>query len=232
MESFDQFDLVAYIAPGAIVIIGLYAAFPDTKLLKGLPGGDATLAVAFVFLSYAVGHIIVAIGHALEAWFEQGGRILRTLLRRSKGSQWPVPHITEDQTARFENLVSARLSHANPKALFSYGDQRRGTLCRQIYADVTASGHAARVDVYNRLGNFYNGLTTALVVVFVAFFIKYRHENTAVYGLVLVFAALIVGTIFRARNYRKLYISELLGQFLLLPTVGPDDLRREASAGH
>jgi hypothetical protein len=217
LGSFDQFDLVAYLAPGAIVLIGLAISFNSPKP----PYGDATLAVAFIFLAYAVGHIVTSMGGLLQ----------HTVSRRSgeRDSKWPLPHIGEDQLSRFKSLITARLSRNDPTELFPDDARRRGHLSRQLYADVAASGRAGRMDVYNRLGSFYRGMTVSLVVISIGFVYhlavlggstELRRELSIATVLCLIFA---YGTYIQSQRFRSYYNSELLEQFLLLPMVNLDD---------
>lgn len=217
LGSFDQFDLVAYLAPGAIVLIGLAVAFNAPKP----PYGDATLAVAFVFLAYAVGHIVTSMGGVLQY-------TLRRLFRK-RVPKWPLPHIGEDQLPRFKSLITVRLSRNDPAKLFPDDARRFGHLARQLYADVAANGRAGRIDVYNRLGSFYRGMTVSLLVISIGFVYhlsllggstESRRELSVTTVLCLVLA---YGTYVQSQRFRSYYNTELLEQFLLLPIVDPDD---------
>lgn len=222
MGSFDQFEIVAYLAPGAIVLIAYAAIWPITKP----PYGDATIAVAFTVASYAVGRIVGAVAAALQAMlFRQRGP--RALGGRPSGG-WLLDRLAEDQIERFIILLQTRLVRTIPKeGIGALQTREWNTISRQIYVDVGANSGASRVDIFNRLFNFYRGLGMSVVVIACMIFARaLQVHNWSLLTYVAIPGALALVCISQMRSFNRLYTSELLQRFLLLPARSPDDSRQ------
>ncbi|MGB8910581.1 MAG: hypothetical protein WCC84_17690 [Candidatus Cybelea sp.] len=170
MGSFDQFDLVAYLVPGALILISYALLWP---LTEDLPYGDATIAVAVAIISYALGHICAAISRAARG----GCRNLPGQKQRSRKSddEWLKAGLDDDQWPRFAELIQTRLSRTlTDTTRLNSGWPKLG---RQIYADIAAHGRAKRLDAYRRAQSFYGTLQVAVVIIGVMIATKASQSN-------------------------------------------------------
>jgi hypothetical protein len=215
VDKFDQFDFVAYLAPGALILISYGVLWPPGKLSYG----DATIAVAFAITSYVLGHICAAVGVA--AW-----RLYRKwrglqLSPRISDEGWLTPGLDRGQWSRFVQLIRTRL--CRPLITTDALDPEWWNLARQIYADVAAKGGAKRLDAYTRLLNFYRAFQVALIVIALMVAIKAHQSGNTMLLLWAPLGAMAAACSWQIREYDGYYTRELIQRFLLLPLASPDD---------
>jgi len=218
VDKFDQFDFIAYLAPGGLLLLAYCILWRP----HSLPFGDATTAVAFAIASYAVGHMAGALGAALELLIFR--RIGPRALAGKNSEAWIVRNLDSDQTERFIALLETRLLRVVPGHELKNIDYRHWrNIARQIYIDTASQGRARRVDIFNRLYAFYRGLAAAssITVLMLVVFSLERWDLSPLWYLIPLLAV-VGGCASQMRSFTRLYTSELLQQFLLLPKNSPD----------
>jgi hypothetical protein len=219
VDRFDQFDFVAYLAPGALILISYAMLWPPSNNLK-LPFGDATIAVALAIASYMLGRICSAIGAAAWDWYcmlpSQKAHL------RKSNDEWLLTGLDRGQWTRFADLIQTRLSRtlADKTRL----DSRWWKLGRQIYADVAKHGSATRLDAYNRSYTFYRAIQVAVAII--GFMVAVKTIQSHYYFLALWLVPLGIvdlACIGQTREYNTLYARELVQQFLVLPNLRPEE---------
>lgn len=223
-KSFDQYEYVAVIVPGAALLLGLHMVWPEHLALTA--DREITLGTfgMFVIAAFVVGQILRAIGDLAEKgfWWLFGGMPTEWVLEDIPNLVGPSPVqefkpklLDEDQTKR----LNASLKLNKPIDRKNYNSDEWQAETRQIYSKVRQAGQSGRIDAFNRTLGMMNGLTVALVLIALAFGIKAlcsapAWQHPALFAAVaLVLAAL---TLYRFYIFGKLYGRELFVQFLAL----------------
>jgi len=205
MQKMTFYEQLGIVIPGSVLMLGLVLFYPDLRILTvkdGVSVGDLGL---FVLVAYAAGHLVAAIGNAIEAafWKMMGGM--------------PSDWITRDppgllSAAQIENVrtkAGSRLSISLDKMA---GLERAvwWPISRQIYADVAKNGKAERIDTFNGVYGLNRGLASACFALVVVAAV--HHHWPAVVGLAI--AGAVYG--FRAYRFGVHYAREMYLQFLVL----------------
>lgn len=173
-NSFDQYEYVAVIMPGAAFLFGLMIALPGR--LPWTVDKDFSLGLLGIFLvaAYVAGQILRAIGDVVENpfWQRFGGQPTTWVLAPNKaeakagdgGQSKKRGLLDPDQTTQLETRLKA-LTGGSRDFRYYAEPERRGewqAVTRRIYATVYKAGQSARVDAFNRTGGLMIGLTVAL----------------------------------------------------------------------
>ena len=167
-KSFDQYEYVAIIIPGATLLIGLLIALPGW--LPVTIDKDFSLGAFGMFLiaAYVAGQVLHAIGEVAEREFWRFWHGMPT--------DWVVenkPKLLDD--GQWKNLPDAIKKLLGQEiTLEHYKSDRKGwrALVRQIYVVVNAAGRTARIDAFNRTYGLMSGMTIALLILAAVFGIE------------------------------------------------------------
>jgi hypothetical protein len=211
-KQFSFYEYAGIIIPGAFALFGLFFVIPELHTLFARDGfgiGDLGL---FVLVAYAAGHLIAAVGNLLEWawWTPQGGM----------PSQWPIKAnqtlIAGLQRDRLAGHIQARLGVRIP-SVQGLGPREWQPITRQIYADVAASGRAARIDVFNGNYGLLRGIAAAALSVALLSIILAPADSGTALGFALAGAVAVA----RMHRFGVHYGKELFVQFLQLPAEPP-----------
>jgi len=203
MTFYEQLGIVI---PGSVLMFGLVLYFPALQALTAKDGVSVGELGLFVLLAYAAGHVIAAIGNALEGafWHVLGGM----------PSDWVVAEeptlLSTQQIEQLRLQVGTRL---NLPIQTLHGLDRKvwWPISRQVYADVAKNGKPERIDTFNGNYGLNRGLASACfaLAIIAAVHMQWR----VIAGLVM--AGLVYG--YRTYRFGVHYARELYLQFLLLP---------------
>ncbi|MBP1064658.1 hypothetical protein ABIF65_002609 [Bradyrhizobium japonicum] len=199
------YEQVGIIIPGSAMLFGLFFFIPDLRGALTKDGVSVGQLGIFVLLSYAAGHLVAAVGNAVEwlMWKAFGGM----------PSDWIV---REDQTL----LAPEQLNQLREKLQVLMGicvEKVTGMdvktwkpISRQIYAKVMKDGQTSRIDTFNGNYGLNRGLASAMLVLTV--FALTQSLWWAAFGLI------VVGSVFlyRAHRFGVYYGRELYLQFLIM----------------
>ncbi len=205
MQKMTFYEQLGIVIPGSVLMVGLLLYFPALQELTGKNGMSVGELGLFVLLAYAAGHLIAAIGNALETicWRVLGGM----------PSDWVVADnpslLSPQQIEQLRLKVSARLNITLPALK---GTERKvwWPISRQVYADVAKNGKPDRIDTFNGNYGLNRGLSSACLALAVL---------AALHGHWLVVVGLVIaGLVYAYRAYRfgVHYARELYLQFLVL----------------
>lgn len=158
-DKFDQYEFVALIVPGAIllcgvaVLVGQFSLISDTKDLS--VGGLGL----FVILAYVAGHLTGAVGEIIEAgWWRARGMPTDRILRGT----------CKAFGADAMNDIAKQLSHHGivvDKLPDPAMDQAQAhSTVRRLYILLQEKKRTRRVDVFNRTYGMLRGLTAAFLI--------------------------------------------------------------------
>jgi hypothetical protein len=214
-KSFDQYEYVAVLTPGATLLFGLMLIWPDrNQLLTNHEVGLGALGI-FLLAAYVVGHILRALGDILEAclWRLFGGM----------PTDWVLVSGQELLDAADQTELQRRIQILSSSAntLNDYAGKRKEwkLVIRRMNAAVFRGGGGARVDAFNRTYGLMIGVTVALLVLgVVQLFGLFWYGGTKHQMLycALTFASALL-TLIRAYCFGVHYGRELFAQFLQLP---------------
>lgn len=231
-KSFDQYEYVAVITPGAALLLGLVLIFPNAIPVK--PGADIGLGPLGFFLiaSYVAGHILRAIGDVVERIYWRcivggmpsdwvlreapAGLIDKTLLDQQQKDEL-VERIKKQFNVDFDKLVITQSDDCTSRARKFEEWQ---SVTRQIAGKVSDAKKGGRVNAFNRTYGMMVGITVATVILAVTiweqgWFIDNPWPNRAVLSSIA--GTVAIFTAYRAFIFGKLYARELFISYLNLP---------------
>lgn len=161
-----------------------------------------------MILAYVLGHLVQAVGNAVEwVWWKTLGGMPSDWVRTC-----PSRLLAESQLPALEDSIARRLGIGGV-SVADITAKNWYAITRQIYADVAAAGRAGRVDVFNGNYGLNRGIAAALLVVLVAVLMRDLHSWK--------FALAVLGgfllTLYRMHRFGQHYARELFVQFLQLP---------------
>lgn len=198
------YDTVGVIIPGTWVIIGLFLLKVDLAplLARGREAFGLAELGLFFLLTFAVGHLIAAIGNILEDMW------------------WWIFELPTDKPFKKSNglfeQVRTKMNQIQPSNEYteiSNSIDKWKVLVREAYAHVAGAGRNGRIDVFNAQYGMMRGLAAgSLVLAVVAATAEpFEWRPMALFGV----AALIA--LYRMQRFGKSYARELFAQFLSLP---------------
>jgi hypothetical protein len=212
MKNFDFYEFAGLLAPGAVLLVGLSALYPQIGLM--VQGKDVTVGELglFVIMAYVVGHLVQSAGSVVEPLYEKltGGR---PSVRVQTGH---CDFLSPQQVEAVKAQLSDKLGL--PASLDITKLEKRAWLgiVSQIYAAVQAAGRSGRVDIFNGNYSLLRGIAAALLII-LALVLRQRGFTSpdVLVGLLLAIAA----AVYRMYRFSVLYAREVFVQFLLLPPV-------------
>jgi hypothetical protein len=201
-DTFDAYDYVAVIAPGAFVAVPLLAAWPELNALVGQDFDISDLGLFLVF-SFGVGHLVQALGNILEEalWWLTGGLPTERVLRAGSGI------ISDDQRTAVGEKIKARYTNFALKDVGA--DGWRGHI-REIYSALAAAEKAGQVDRLNRIYGMLRGLAAAMFILGIWALIS----GDAAQALIA-FSLAAIG-LWRMQRFGRYYARELFAAYLTL----------------
>ena len=200
------YEQVGIVIPGSVFLVGLLFYFPALNALMAKDGVTLGQFGIFLLLSYASGHLLAAVGNALEAGFwKLAGGMPTDWVTKANGTSL----LSASQIAAVEAKVNTRFS-SNIGKIPGMDRKTWFPISRQIYADVAKNGKPDRIDTFNGNYGLNRGLaaaTLALAIVSIA-----QGHNGVAAAFVVV--ALVYG--YRAFRFARYYAREVYVQFLVL----------------
>jgi hypothetical protein len=199
------YEQLGIIIPGSILMLGLVLYYPELKLLTTKDAFSVGELGLFVLIAYAAGHLVAAIGNAIEGPF---WRILGGM---------PSDWITRDpprllSVQQVENVRTRLKTRLNIEIVKIEGSDRKAWWpnARQIYADVAKNGKSERIDTFNGNYGLNRGLAASCLVLMV---VALAHADWLIAAGLLAGAAVYI---YRAYRFGVHYARELYLQFLVL----------------
>jgi hypothetical protein len=200
------YEQVGIVIPGSVFLVGLLFYFPALNALMVKDGVTLGQFGIFLLLSYAAGHLLAAVGNALEWMFWKITDGMPTdWVTKSKGTSL----LSASQIEALATKVNARLGVKIEK--IAGMDQKTWfPISRQIYADIAKNGKSERIDTFN--GNY--GLNRGLAAATLALAVVSITENQLGVGAAFVVIAIVY--VYRAFRFARYYAREMYVQFLVL----------------
>lgn len=226
-KSFDQYEYVAVITPGATLLFGLLLIWPKILPDDALSETSVGTLGLFVIAAYIAGQILRAIGDVAEReyWYRRhGGMPSEWVLYTSPTPAQFLLEPAQQQKLRERATVlfnadfsQLELTPTEQKPQHYAKCDKWQAVTRQIYTTVRNAGKSFRVDAFNRTYGLMVGITIAMAVIAVIGLIASPAAGPRAL-LVAVLAALIACfTAYRAYVFGKLYARELFVNFIDLP---------------
>lgn len=207
MRQFDFYEFTGVLVPGVAMLAGVLLLFPDIvrpDFIKDFNVGGLGL---FIVFAYVLGHLVQAIGNAVEAvWWKLWGG-MPTDWVRTKSERLLEP----SQVAALGKLVHDRLGQEIEIANSTKSQWYWVT--HQIYAEVSGAGCASRIDVFNGNYGLNRDIAAGLLAVMSGAVFKSPTNWVLVVGAGIV-AAL---ALYRMHRFARHYAYELFVQFLHTP---------------
>lgn len=207
VKQFNLYDLIAVVAPGAVLVIGFTTLFPELGSLLG--SKELTVGEFGVMLiaSYISGNLLGPVAHLVEAvWFKlRGGNPTDRIQQKDS----KVLHKAEVELLN-ERLRSVGMLGCN-------GDLRGipaahwKAIVRQIRAFIATRGPAERIEVFNAHYGLNRGIATACTVLMIAVIV---HVGPPGWRAIAGLASCTVLAAFRMNDFGHYYATELIRQFI------------------
>lgn len=206
-NTFDPYEYIAIIAPGAVVGLGLATEWPELRSLladRGLTVGGLGL---FLVLSFVLGHVTQAVGNLVEGivWRAFGGMPSHWVKRPEQTL------ISAQQRQRLlQRLEQDHGPLGDPAAV---GKQAWDAIVREIYTKVNKANRSQRTDAFNRTYGLLRGLCAAFLLL--AVLLALAAPAKAKLALVAVAAAGAAG--YRMYRFGRNYARELFIEYAGAP---------------
>jgi hypothetical protein len=205
MQKMSFYEQIGIVIPGSVLVFGLVLYYPGLQILTAKDGMSVGELGLFVLIAYAAGHLIAAIGNALEGpfWSILGGMPSDWVTRD------PSALLSPQQIENLRSKVATRLNVTIEK-MAGLDPATWWPISRQIYADVAKNGKPDRIDTFNGNYGLNRGLASACLVLVV---VALAHMNWMI-GVGIFVAAMMYS--YRAYRFGVHYARELYMQFLVL----------------
>lgn len=210
MRNLDFYEFVGILLPGVVLLAVAGLAFPEVKaelVGRNLSAGDFGLAS---LIAYVLGHLVQAVGNGLETvWWKIWGGMPTDWIRSGKH------RLISHEQERLLEAALRKLLRKDAIELKRESDPGQWySITRQIYACVSATGHAQRVDVFNGNYGLCRGVAAALGVSLVIILLR----DWAAWRAALVLVGLAALAIYRMYRFGVRYGRELFVQFIQAST--------------
>ena len=207
MKTFDFYEFVGVLTPGAVVLYTVSKIAPSTGFFINVSDftvGDLGL---FVILAYVVGHLVQTVGNVLETifWKPFGGMSTNWVLNPN------CKLLSGAQIASIPGQLQQTTSIDLQKPLSEMTSREWFPITRQIYAAVSAAGLAQRADTFNGNYGMFRGISAAFLLCAVLNAVVYGHTGWPM-TLGLLGAAILA--LIRMHRFGSHYARELFVQFL------------------
>jgi hypothetical protein len=212
MKQFDLYDILAFLAPGTITLLGLmhycrgrFDSLAPDKVSVGELG-------VFILLAYIVGNVIAGIGALLGKKGVFGG------LPTSQIKQNDGKVITTDEYTQLEQALRAKNLITETDTIQGMTDNKWTAATRRIHSYLDTRGLTQRIEMFN--AKF--GLNQNLVIAFVLLLgISAYKVHLADWKIQLTFIVCAIWSWLRVREFARLYAQTLIRTFLTAPEKSP-----------
>lgn len=206
MRNLDFYEFVGILLPGVVLLTVAGLAFPEAKadlVGQDLSFGDFGLAT---LIAYVLGHLIQGIGNGLEAlWWKVWGGMPTDWVRSGKHRL-----ISDEQGCLLESGLRKVLRNESFDLKQGMDSDEWYSITRQVYAFVSARGHAQRVDVFNGNYGLCRGVAAAMLVSLVIVCAK----DWTAWRAELLLLGLAALAVYRMHRFGVRYGRELFVQFI------------------
>lgn len=205
-KPFDAYEVVGVIAPGVVVTLLLALEYPALRSLLGKDGlsvGDLGL---FLVLAFVLGHLLQALGNALELVVWPDGGLPTNRVRFAK-----TKLVTAAQRTALQAKVAAM--EGDPKALETYDRVAWRAVTTRAYGIVRAASRTIRIDNANRTYALGRGLTAAFGVCLVWYLVMHRQD----WNIIAALAVMLAASVWRMRRAGVHYARALVLEFIDTP---------------
>jgi hypothetical protein len=209
MKQFDLYDILAFLAPGTITLLGLvhycpgrFAPLTADKVSFGELG-------VFILLAYIAGNVIAGIGGVVASKTKIFGGLPTNQIKENDGKVISKDEYTQLQTAMLaKNLIK------EGDTIKLMGDPEWTAATRRIHSFLDARGLTQRVEMFN--AKF--GLNQNLVIAFLLLLgISAYKVQLADWKIQLTFLVCAIWCWLRVREFGRLYAQTLIRTFLTAP---------------
>ena len=208
-KTFDAYEVIGIITPGAVVALMLTVEWPGFRALlgdKGFSAGDFGL---FVLVAFVLGHLTQALGDIIQpvVWLPNG--LPTNWLRRNRQELIePKQHVAFLKAVKAMEEGADDLSKLDRKKWYAITSRAAGRL--------RAAGRSGRIDIANRTYGLSRGLTAAFLGCLVWYGLMHRDEPVRI----VLLAVGLLAAVWRMRVAGMNYARALALDFIDLP-AGP-----------
>lgn len=211
MKKLSFYEQVGIVTPGSVFLFGMMFYLPGLRDILSKDGVSIGGLGIFVIISYAIGHLLAAIGNVIENFYWR--------LKGGMPSNWIVgasPRLlSTTQIEKVEALTWSRLGLKHPP-LAEMTTKMWHPIFRQIYSDVERNGKPSRGDTFNGIYGLNRGLCAAAFALALGILVQAPEQWCVSLGSVAVSLAYL----YRMQRFGVHYAREIYNQFLLLPPEG------------
>ena len=208
-RGFDFYEYAAILAPGAVVLTGVYLVYSGglgVGALKDMGVGGLGFATV---IAYVAGHLIQAVGNGVEwIWWKAWGGWPTDWVRTNRHQKL----ISDEQLAALETRVNSRLGLPSPVKIREMTERGWHGVTRQIHAAVSCvESRVRRMEGFNGNYGLNRGIASSMFVIWVLAAIN----GKSWWWMALAGSGI---AIIRMHRFGKHYARELFVQFLELPS--------------
>lgn len=155
-KTFDPYEVIGVITPGAVVALLLAIEWPELRDLMGTQGlsiGDLGL---FILIAFVLGHLTQALGNVIDGlvWSAPG---MPTMWVRSPRQTLISPRQRDQVQSKVATMEEVPVELATTKRVVWR------SITSRMYTRVRSAGRSGRIDSCNRIYGMSRGLAAAFV---------------------------------------------------------------------
>lgn len=209
---FDQYEYIALIVPGTVVLLWAAVAWRRTAFLAGLKDVSIGGLGVLVVLAFIAGLGAAFVGGSIEKGIQH--TIGNATDRIVQGREEPFdPQGVALINDRMKKLLGRKDGLPQP----GMSNAQSFALGRQMYAAVAAAGHAQRLDLFNRRYGLAFGLMGAFVICAALTWAGAGVARKLRPAACAAFVAAAALMFFQMQSFGWSYALELFVQFMKLP---------------
>jgi len=221
MNKLSFYEQVGIVIPGSVFLFGVMFYVPALRDVLAKDGISIGGLGIFVIISYAVGHLLAALGNGIENLYWRW--------KRGMPSSWivgPSPRLlSSSQIGKIQALTASRLG-LSVAPFAELTESGWFPIFRQIYSDVERHGKAGRGGTFNGIYGLNRGLSAATLALAVAVLFLAPAQWLVSVGFLVVSAVYL----YRMHRFGVHYAREIYNQFLLLSAEAVESKSAKASA--
>ena len=209
LPALNFYEFTGIVIPGSVTLVGLGYLFDLGNLDVLLTPRDFGSLGVHLILAYVAGHLIQAVGNAIEAGYWR--------LWKGMPTDWPIVRAKYNDFPSARDTIYSLTNHEVPAGTQEEQLQQWRPLVGRVRSSIYASGRAARLEVFNGNYGMFRGLLAAVVVLGLIGWQSTLMGASVLYPVLVTLAVLAV---YRMHRFGMHYAKELFANAAELAKKG------------
>ncbi len=210
MKELNLYDILAVLAPGAVVTVGIITLYPDAGSVlanKSFTIGEFGIVL---LVSYVIGNLVAGLGDFLEAgyWRLRGGNPTEAAIHTG------CTFVHSREQRAIEEALRSKGLIAIDEELKNLRPQDWRALTRRMYVELEQRNATQRINIFNTQYGMNRGIAAGLTVLLAMLLVRSGLDSWKVELLLVVCIGLAC---YRMERFSRYYTGELLRGYISPP---------------